>query len=71
MQEAIIMSDVTKTVLKIAAAVLAVVAVAFLLITQWEKITAAVNNVAAKLAGKKEEELDFYEEHDGAFFVTE
>lgn len=64
------MSDAMKTVLKITAAVLAVAAVAFLLITQWDKITAAVNNVAAKLKGK-EEEPDFYEEHDGTFFVTD
>ena len=64
------MSDTVKLILKIAAAVLAVAAVAFPLITQWDKITAAVNNVAAKLKGK-EEEPEFYEEHDGAFFVTE
>ena len=65
------MSDTVKLILKIAAGVLAVAAVAFLLITQWDKITAAVNNVAAKLGVKKEEEADFFEDHEGAFFVAE
>ncbi len=65
------MNSTVKFILKIAAALLAVSAVAFLLITQWEKITAAVNNVASKLSLKKEEEFEFYEEHDGAFFVAE
>ncbi|MBR4869733.1 MAG: hypothetical protein IKU12_03015 [Oscillospiraceae bacterium] len=65
------MNNTVKLILKIAAALLAVSAVAFLLITQWDKITAAVNNVAEKLSLKKDSEADFYEEHDGAFFVTE
>ena len=65
------MNSTVKVILKVAAAVLAVSAVACLLIPQWDKITAAVNKVAAKLSLKKEEEFEFYEEHDGAFFVAE
>ncbi len=65
------MNSTVKVILKIAAALLAVSAVAFLLITQWDKITAAVNNVAAKLSFKKDSEAEFYEEHEGAFFVAE